>query len=210
MDFNYFINNINKFNNFQVGGIDVQFELAPKIRTKLNAFEIDSKQPRKAAVLSLFYPNEKGETTFLLTKRADYDGTHAAQISFPGGKYDESDLSLKKTALRETTEEVGILSSKIMVFKQMTDVYIPPSNFIVTPYLGVLNETPNFSKNVEVAEIIHVLLSDFMNENCISTEIVTTSYAQKMVVPCYKLNNYTVWGATAMMLSEIRELIQKM
>jgi len=102
MDFNYFLNNLSKITNIEVGGLDAQFKLAPKIRKKYTQDLIESKNPKKAAVLALFYPNEFGKTSFLLTLRATYNGTHSSQISFPGGKYDNLDNSLKNTALRET------------------------------------------------------------------------------------------------------------
>ncbi|WP_372745877.1 CoA pyrophosphatase [Lutibacter sp.] len=210
MDFTYFKNNLNKLNTFQLGGIDAQFKLAPKIRTKYKDEFIYANNPKKAAVLVLFYPNENNETTFLLTQRAEYNGTHASQISFPGGKFDTKDDSLEKTALRETYEEVGVEINHISIFKQMTDVYIPPSNFIVTPFLSTINFKPNFIKNHEVAELIHISLTDFLDENNVTTDVLSTSYAKNMIVPCFKLNNYVVWGATAMMLSEIKELIKKL
>ena len=209
MDFINFNKNISKLSASKIGGIDTQFKLAPKIRTKYTSEFLEAKNPKKAAVLALFYPNEQGKTQFLLTERAHYNGTHSAQISFPGGKFDSQDKSLKFTALRETEEEVGISQSEILVFKQMTEVYIPPSNFLVTPFLGVINTVPTFTKNHEVAEIINVSVTEFLSDSVITSEIITTSYAKNMIVPCYKLNNYTVWGATAMMLSEIRELIKK-
>lgn len=210
MDFTYFKNNLNKISSLELGGLDAQFKLAPKIRTKLSEDFIQAKNPKKAAVLLLFYPDKNNETHFLLTLRADYNGTHASQISFPGGKFETDDILLEKTALRETYEEVGVEINDISIFKQMTDVYIPPSNFMVTPFLSTINYLPKFVKNHEVAALIHVSMSDFLNDNNLTTHILSTSYAKNMVVPCFKLNNYVVWGATAMMLSELKELIKKL
>lgn len=210
MDFNYFKNNFSLLTNFKIGGLDEQFKLAPKIRLKYSQEIIDSKNPKKAAVLVIFYPNLKGETCFLLTLRANYNGIHAAQISFPGGKYDKNDASLKNTALRETYEEVGIPMNDISIFKQMTDVFIPPSNFLVTPFLGCLEYLPSFTKNYEVEETITITVKDLMSDSSISTTTLSTSYAKNIEVPCFLLNNYIVWGATAMMLSEIKELLKNM
>jgi 8-oxo-dGTP pyrophosphatase MutT (NUDIX family) len=209
MDFNDFKNNVSKLSEIPLGGLEAQFELAPKFRKKYTQKLIDAKNAKKAAVLALFYPNEQGKTCFLLTLRANYNGTHASQISFPGGKFNSSDHSLENTALRETQEEVGICPNDVYIFKQMTDVYIPPSNFMVTPFLGLLDYTPTLTKNEEVAENIWVLLEDLFNDRACSTTIVTTSYAENMPVPCFNLSNFMVWGATAMMLNEIKLLLKE-
>lgn len=208
MEFSHFKKNISKISQLPIGGLTSQFKLAPKIRKQFSEDHISAQQPKKAGVLALFYPNNNKETYFLLTKRASYNGTHSAQISFPGGKFDKEDGDLKNTALRETFEEVGVVKSDIAVIKEMTNVYIPPSNFLVTPYLGISNYAPNFVINHEVEELIPVSLDDFLNKTAISTTVLSTSYAKEITVPCFKLNSYIVWGATAMMLNEIRELLK--
>lgn len=209
MEFEFFKSIISNISSQNLGGIDAQFKLAPKIRQPYSEAFIKLKNPKKAAVLALFYPNKIGKTQLLLTKRASYDGTHSAQISFPGGKYNKQDIKLENTALRETNEEIGVEINDIIIFKEMTNVFIPPSNFLVTPYLGYLNNRPTFVKNHEVETVIEVSLTNFLSENSISSTIVKTSYAGELVVPCFKLNGYIVWGATAMMLSEIKELFKK-
>lgn len=209
MDFNYFKNNVSKLSGIAIGGLDAQFELAPKFRQKYTEEFLEASNAKKAAVLALFYPNDQGETCFLLTLRADYNGTHASQISFPGGKFDSADDSLENTALREAYEEVGVFPDDVYIFKQMTNVFIPPSNFMVTPFLGLLNYTPTLTKNEEVAENISVLLEDLFNDNACSTAVVTTSYAENIPVPCFNLSNFMVWGATAMMLNEIKVLLKE-
>lgn len=208
MNFNYFKNNISKIENSPIGGVDAQFNLAPKLRLKYSQNKIKALNPNKAAVVALFYPNKQGNTCFLLTLRANYNGTHSSQISFPGGKYDTKDGLLKNTAVREAFEEVGTPISDILIFKQMTEVFIPPSNFIVTPFLGYLKNPPSFKKNHEVEELITITVEDLLNELSISTTNVSTSYADKIEVPCFILNNYIVWGATAMILNEIKELLK--
>jgi 8-oxo-dGTP pyrophosphatase MutT (NUDIX family) len=208
MDFNYFKNNISKLIDIPIGGIDAQFNLAPKLRMKYSQNKINALNPKKAAVAALFYPNNHGETCFLLTLRANYNGTHSSQISFPGGKYDKNDGALKKTALREAYEEVGIPMNDISIFKQMTDVFIPPSNFLVTPFLGYIISIPSFKKNHEVEELITISVKNLLSDSSISTTTLSTSYAKNIEVPCFVLNNYVVWGATAMILNEIKELLK--
>ncbi len=208
MEFEYLKFIISKLKENSIGGLDAQFKLAPKLRLKYSKEKIEAINPKKAAVVALFYPNNNGEVCFLLTLRADYDGTHAAQISFPGGKFEENDTSLKNTALRETFEEVGITIDTISIFKQMTDVFIPPSNFLVTPFLGYIEHKPEFIKNYEVEELIEVSIKDLLDDTSVSTTTLSTSYAKDIEVPCFVLNNYVVWGATAMMLNEIKELLK--
>ncbi len=120
------------------------------------------------------------------------------------------DRDLEETALRETEEEVGIPRQHIQVVKQLSQLYIPPSNFWVQPYIGLLEMTPKLiPQESEVEAILEVKLSDFLNDSSLITQTITTSYAVNIEVPAYQLNGHVVWGATGMMLSEIRELLKK-
>ncbi|PWG04892.1 NUDIX hydrolase [Polaribacter aquimarinus] len=208
MNFNDFKNKLEELKTTKLGGLDAQFKLAPKLRLKYDKDKIIANNPKKAAVLALFYPNNANETCFLLTKRASYKGTHSAQISFPGGKIEKTDKNLESTALREANEEVGIKESSIHIIRELTDVYIPPSNFLATPFLGFVNHKPNFIKNHEVNKTIEVLLNDLLDDINLTWINMNTSYMDNIDVPCFKLNDYIVWGATAMMLSEIKELFR--
>lgn len=208
MLFNLFLNNIQHFKTSKLGGLDSQFRLAPKMRLKYSQEKILASNPKKAAVLALFYPNKNNETCFLLTQRASYEGTHSAQISFPGGKIENSDISLEQTALRETFEEVGVSENLITVIREITDVYIPPSNFLATPFIAYSSKKPELNINHEVDHTFDVKLADLLNDANISSINISTSYAKNINVPCFKLNNYIVWGATAMILNEIKELLK--
>ncbi len=207
MKFSEFQSNIHHYKTTKLGGLEAQFKLAPQLRLQYSEEKIKNISPKKAAVLALFYPNKNGETCFLLTERASYNGTHSGQISFPGGKIEENDKNLQHTALREAHEEVGVLPASIEIIREITDVYIPPSNFLATPFIGFSKTKPNFNKNAEVQTNIEVLVRDLLDDNNITSKIMSTSYMKEISVPCFKLNNYTVWGATAMMLAEIKELL---
>ncbi len=91
----------------------------------------------------------------------------------------------------------------------MTEVYIPPSNFYVQPFIGITQNTPKFVKqDEEVEDIVEVSLSHFLDENTVGNKLVATSYSSKIEVPAYELNGHVVWGATAMMLSEIKDILK--
>ena len=145
---------------------------------------------------------------FALIRRPLYDGTHSGEIAFPGGKH-EGEEQLVQTALRETFEEVGVDAGEVEIIKQFSNVYIPPSNFLATPFMGYLNHMPSFTVNHEVASTINVLVSDLLSELNLSSTNLSTSYSKNIEVPCFVLNDYIVWGATAMMLGEIRDLLLK-
>ena len=209
MKFKEFLSNVNQIKNKPLGGLDSQFRLAPKMRLQYDEDKIKARNPKKAAVLALFYPDKNGNTRFLLTQRASYNGTHSAQISFPGGKIEQSDKNLEETALREAFEEVSIPMETVAMIREITDVYIPPSNFLATPFIAYSDTRPEFIANSEVENLIEVLIEDLLNDNNITSINMNTSYMENIEVPCFKLNDYIVWGATAMMLNEIKELIKQ-
>jgi len=160
--------------------------------------------------MALFYPDMEEQTRLLLILRKVYEGVHSNQIGFPGGKVEIEDRDLLDTALRETHEEVGVPPTAVEIIKELSEVYIPPSNFLVRPYMGICPKPGPFVKEEsEVEQIVEVYLKDFLDDSNHIQEILTTSYAKNINVPAYRLNGYTVWGATAMMMSEIKTLLQQ-
>ncbi|WP_024480085.1 NUDIX hydrolase [Cellulophaga baltica] len=210
MNFDDFSKRISKIKNLPLPGADSHYKMAPDIRIEeLEKLDKVPKKARKAAVMSLFYPKEE-ETTLLLILRKTYKGVHSNQIGFPGGKAEKFDPDLLHTALRETHEEVGVLPENVEVIKSLTELFIPPSNFEVQPYIGLYkNPSPFIIQEREVAALVEVSLQDFMDDTAIFSQNLTTSYAENIDVPAFKLNGYTVWGATAMMLSEVKELLKQ-
>lgn len=209
MDFNQFEKQIVKITKMELPGEDVQFKMAPIGRLKeLKEAAITMKNARKAAVLALFYPSFENQTHLILILRKTYKGVHSAQVGLPGGKIEPQDTSLEETALRETEEEIGVSKENIEILGELTEVYIPPSNFFVQPYIGITKTTPIFvGEEKEVEALIEVDLDCFLDANCITTETLSTSYIERLKVPAFKLNGHIVWGATAMILSEIREML---
>lgn len=211
MNFDQFLESASKIKNIPLPAEASQFKMSPPFRLKLQEIQRDNiKNAKHAGVMALFYPDNKRLTNLVLILRKTYKGVHSAQVGFPGGKLEPSDNNLMQAAVRETYEEIGVPQHEIHVLKQMTQVYIPPSNFFVQPFVGVVKHKPLFVKqDDEVEAIIEVALSDFIDEASVITERVSTSYEVDVVVPAFKLNGHVVWGATAMMLSEIKDLLKE-
>ena len=211
MDFNIFLKSVSKIKNLELPGEASQIKMSPPYRLELMEHNRTlMKTAKQAAVLALFYPNLQNETHLILILRKTYKGVHSAQVGFPGGKLEETDSDLKFTALRETQEEVGVSIDVVEVLKQLTPMYIPPSNFTVHPFFGITHQTPNFIKqDEEVEDLIEVPLLHFLDESTVFTTSVPTSYKLDVEVPAFKLNDHVVWGATAMMLSEVKDLLKK-
>lgn len=211
MNFDEFIIAVSKIKNIPLPAEASQFKMSPPFRRALIDKQKDAmKNAKKAGVLALFYPDVAQQTKLVLTLRKTYKGVHSAQIGFPGGKLEPQDISLERAAVRETFEEVGVPLRQIEVLRPLTEVYIPPSNFYVQPFIGVCRTTPTFVKqDNEVEEVIEVSLNHFMDDKSIISKMVETSYSVKIDVPAYELNGHVVWGATAMMLSEIKDLLKQ-
>ncbi len=160
-------------------------------------------------VLALFYPiDNKPAIAFI--KRTEYDGAHSGQISFPGGKMEQGDQSVIDTALRETEEEIGIPVKEITVLGRLTDLYIPPSRFLVTPVVGYITRTPEFRPDrIEVERIIETPLTSLLSEDAIQEKEIEVMNGMRWSVPCYYVDGNIIWGATAMMLSELLEVITR-
>ena len=209
MLFNDFIKHLPKIEKETLLSTDAHAKMAPLERISyLKEENYIDKNPRKAAVLMLFYP--KNEVTHLaLIVRNSYPGVHSSQIGFPGGKVEESDVDLMETALRETHEEVGIHPEKIRIIKPFSEIYIPPSNFLVAPFMGVSHEELTFVPDLdEVKRVLEFSIVDFLDDNTITNVKMSTSYATDIEVPAFIVDKYVVWGATAMMMSELKETIK--
>jgi 8-oxo-dGTP pyrophosphatase MutT (NUDIX family) len=202
-----FLNNINRLKDTELGGNSSHFKLAPNYRKKDYQIAIKKNKPKQAAVLVVFFPNKNNITSFILTKRASYDGYHSKQISFPGGKMDRTDISLQHTALRETREEIGITVPKNNIFKRLTDLYIPPSNFLVTPYLAFLETKPSYKINHEVRQVLSPTLSYLLDDNKIKSKPIKSNSGEMILTPYFDFENEIIWGATAMILSELKDLL---
>ena len=208
MNFNHFYKAIQDIVGVDLPATLAHIKMAPLERVqKIREGFDDLESARKAAVMMLFYPKNNC-THLVLIVRNSYPGVHSSQIAFPGGKVETIDFDLKETALRETHEEIGIHPSKINVIRAFTSVYIPPSNFLVHPFLGVSKEGLDFKlQEEEVAGVIEMPLSLLLDDSIISIKELETSYAKSIDVPIFQIGEHIVWGATAMMLSELKDVL---
>jgi len=160
-----------------------------------------------SSVLILIYPDKDIlKTVFIL--RQTYDGVHSGQVSFPGGRKEDSDDSLIDTALRESNEEVNIDPEKVQVLGVLSEMYIPPSNYLVLPVVGYQDSPPDFiPEKSEVAEIIETNLSFLFDQNLVKETLLDVR-GYKIQAPYYDVDGHIVWGATAMILSELKEVIE--
>ena len=162
---------------------------------------------RLSSVLVLLYPRS-GDTNLVLMLRPEYAGIHSGQVSFPGGKFEETDESLVYTALREAWEEIGIDPGQVQIIGQLTEMYIPPSNFLVSPVVGYQVTRPIFKPDpAEVAKIIEIRLDDLLDDRNKQMKKMRLRHGQSLKVPSFYIDNTIIWGATAMILSELKEIV---
>jgi 8-oxo-dGTP pyrophosphatase MutT (NUDIX family) len=165
---------------------------------------------RQAGVLAaLFQKNEVWQVVLIERKQVDGD-RHGGQIGFPGGKYEPEDASLQDTALREAEEEVGISRQDVRVLGKLTELYIPVSNFQVHPFVGYLANEPSFTlQEEEVRAVLTVPFAHFQKENAVKkTSIRIGKHLVLKDVPYFYLEGKVLWGATAMMLNELMQLMR--
>lgn len=204
MDFKLFLEKLPKLAQSQLFGEVAHKQMTLSDRDERVRVAKNNNNPKNAAVLILLYP-KAGQTYFVLTLRSKNTGVHSSQISLPGGKYEQSDFNYENTALRETFEEIGVRQAKIEIIKPFSELYVVASNFVVHPFLGVCKDEIDFYANKnEVSKIIEVPVSKIF-DNTINIDVEITLYdGKKAMTPAFKIEDYIVWGATAMIINEFK------
>ena len=203
----HFLEKLKTSLNGELPGKLSHLKMASRLRLKTMTFDVDISNARQSSVLILLYPhNNTIYSVFIL--RQTYDGVHSGQVSFPGGQAEPDDPSIVYTALREASEEVNIEPEKVNILGTLSELYIPPSNYLVTPVVGYTSSRPDFKPDPgEVAEIIESDL-DFLNEPALRKETLLNIRGVEIDAPYFEVKGKTVWGATAMILSELNDIIE--
>lgn len=192
--------------NNKLFGLNSHIKLAPKKNgTPFRTFTPDGMNIRKSAVMILLKPSNINDFSVLLTLRSQNLKSHSGQISFPGGQIEKNETPLD-AALREAFEEIGIPAEEINVLASLSELYVLPSNSLIYPFVGATNFDDWIINKSEVEEIIEVPFSYLVQkENIISQQ--RQFFDETIEIPCWDLNKSEVlWGATAMILSELIDL----
>jgi 8-oxo-dGTP pyrophosphatase MutT (NUDIX family) len=197
----------NVLENKQLPGMEAQFAMAPADR-RPPADYISRVQSYKESAVMILLLNVESSTRFVLIKRAGKTGPHAGQFALPGGKIEPEDASHEAAALRETEEEIGIIESLINPIGNLTPLYIPVSNYMVHPVVGYLNQTPTFKAQSSEVEAIYLPeIKKLLEPDAKTIQQVNASYQTIRNVPCFKIDDKVIWGATAMILNELCSII---
>ena len=181
-------------------------KVSPSKRLATDDYLSNNPSYKSGCVTILLFPDQE-IVRLLLMERSVGNNPHSGQISFPGGKKEMDDQSLEETALRETYEEVGIDPATIQLVGQLSDIYIPVSNYLVHPFIGYSNSIPEIKLNpLEVKSILTPSLDVFLTNDLPRTRF--ESRAGWIEAPYYPYLNFKIWGATAMMIREFMDLIK--
>lgn len=186
-------------------GKEAQYKMAPTDRV-IRDLALNLKEVKRSAVtVLLFYENN--ELHVLLTQRANYNGPHGGQISFPGGKFEDiKDSDLQDTARRETFEEIHLKPDYYEIIGKLSTLKIPISKICVQPYLAFCSDISqaNFD-GYEVTDLYKIPISFLQNP-----ENIKWKNKDGLRYPYYDFNGKVIWGATAMILSELIEIINRL
>jgi len=188
-------------------------KVAPEDRIKEIIGKKWPSDAKRSAVTFLLFPIN-GEIHTIFMKRPQYPGVHSGQVSLPGGQRDEEDAGLMQTAQREYLEEAGVKLVDADFLGSLSEFYIPPSNFLVQPFVAFIDKLPQLTPQKEEVESFHIIgLKELFDPQNFSSEEIHIRNRKggdyKIQAPCYKVDELIIWGATAMMISELEWILNK-
>lgn len=193
-------------------GQDAQYRMAPAARRRFDPESLNPAEYRASAVMILFCCTGAGEWFLPLTLRPSYNGAHSGQVSLPGGKQDPTDRDLQATAIRECYEEIGIEVEQLEVVGSLTRLYIPVSNFMVAPFVGVCRiPDPVFvPQEREVKNIVRLNIPELVHADAVKKGSIAIDGASNLRIeaPYFLSGEAKIWGATAMILSELKTVLE--
>ena len=199
-----------KIKNAQLQGEDAHGIYSPPYRPLLTYDDILTKNPKFAAVNILLYLKNNEWYFPLMVRSENEHDRHSGQISLPGGKREESDQNFAQTAIRETYEEMGIDEHYIRIIREISPIYIPPSNFYVHAFVSYTKKNPTFFlQEAEAVELIEFPVSSLLTLSE-EPEMMILPSTKGIEVPVITFNNYIIWGATSMILSEFSHLLKNL
>ncbi len=174
-----------------------RMEYLAKARANLNSIQ--------SSVLVTLYPLDNGLGTILIKRTTD-STPHSGQIGFPGGKKEDFDLTSADTALREAWEEIGLLSHHVKILGALSPLYVLPSNFTINPVVGFIEQPGTLVPNPGEVEYVIKLPLQQLREHIAFLDMEVRGY-QLRKVPCFSMNGHIIWGATAMILQELLDVL---
>lgn len=206
-ELNSIITHLNERLKYPLPGEKAQHLMGSDIRMKELKRIAENKKTKNSGVLILLYPHDQSIFSVLI-QRPKYKGTHGGQVSLPGGKEEPEDADIIQTALREAQEEIGVNSNQIKILGSLSRLYIPPSNYIIYPSVGYIAKRPIFISSVnEVDEIIEYDIMSLLNTEIKKITRIKIIKVFSFKAPYFDIHQKIVWGATAMVLSEFREIL---
>lgn len=208
MEFPNIIGNLLEALQRELPGEGAHTLMMPVNRPYSSALKENAQGYRKSAVAIVLY-EEHAALKSVLIERPKYDGVHSRQIAFPGGKMDASDRDLEFTARRECKEEIAIPHDALQLLGTLSDIYIPVSQFIVAPHVFYIEKLPELIPDPrEVERIIPFHLERITEDT--SVQHTNMRFGNGLVqkdIPYFDIEGKIVWGATGMMLAELREIL---
>ena len=208
---NFSIDQLKQKFQLPLPGVSSHLKMAPPHRVREIVNQLDNAEnAKKSAVLILFF-HDADALKMIVIRRSVYVGTHSGQIAFPGGRYEEEDKEVRITALREIEEEIGIPENEIEIIGRLTDIYVPPSNFLISVFVGYLSQKPVYKIDErEVDEVIEIPFAEFYKSDLIKEKtFYVNSIKAADNAPYYNLTNAEIWGASAMVISELLDVLRE-
>ena len=201
---------LKKIKEAELSGEDAHRIFSPAYRPLFSMEQILAKNPRFAAVNILLYLKNDDWYFPLMVRTENENDRHSGQISLPGGSHDPEDISFAETARRETSEEIGIEGHYVRIIRELSPIYIPPSNFYVHTFVSYTKKNPVFHlQEAEAVELIEFPVTTLLNLDG-EPEMMEIAGSRGTKVPVINFNGYIVWGATSMILSEFSHLLKNL